>query len=270
LIEFSAIKLSLNMWSIEHETNLFKAVTRFKPAGLHKHFRMISIHNMVNLTGGEYVTSEEIWKKLNTLYNMAGLDDLEDNESGVSSLSSESPNVVQAEDEEDEDARVSTSEFRLPWEEYGELMIQQAKATDSRPSSPDVDGEANDKGEVEEEQDEEEETVEKVKEESSEDSMVEDEDEEEHDEEPPQSGEEAEETEDKGDQKSDIKTRATRSSNRSTRSRAAAAKEKGKDKEKEKDKDLEEESTTRSGSRLKRKAPPTTKAPTPRRSSRRK
>ncbi|CAN6640618.1 hypothetical protein TRVA0_018S01112 [Trichomonascus vanleenenianus] len=125
-------------WTIQQETSLFRAICRFKPAGKHKHFRMICIYETVNNShvDGARLTTGDIWARLAELYNLDGLDEIEDGGNGE-----ESP-------EEDEE------EFRLPWEDYGQLIVRQAEAPDADTS----DGNLPDESPYESSHDEEETT----------------------------------------------------------------------------------------------------------------
>ncbi|RPA74454.1 CT20-domain-containing protein [Ascobolus immersus RN42] len=69
-------------WTDEQETTLFKAISVYnmKPAGMHKHFRMIAIAELMKNHGvaDKHTNIPGIWAKLRTLYNLEGLDERED------------------------------------------------------------------------------------------------------------------------------------------------------------------------------------------------
>lgn len=251
------------MWTMEQETNLFKAITRFKPAGPHKHFRMISIRRMVNGSSGAEVSAKQIWTKLGTLYNLSGLDELEDTGSGLSSLRSASPTSRALDSESTE----LGTEFSLPWNEYGELMILQAQAGPLSEEEEEEEGEKEEKEEEEKEEEKEDLKKKDVKKEEINGEAQE-----------PEVGKE-ENQQEECEEKPEVSVRTTRASSRSTRLRAAAKPSTEKEKQKEKDTEVEreengekeEESAPRASARVKRKAPPApaAKAATPRRSSRR-
>lgn len=98
--------------------------------GLHKHFRMISIHN--NMRSHGFVTENTphtripgIWRKLDQLYDLQALDERE-----VAWEFREEP------DPNDPDEAYDCADFELPEEDFGELMWQKRfHSTNSEVSS---------------------------------------------------------------------------------------------------------------------------------------
>lgn len=123
-------------WVDEQETQLLKSMMKWKPTGtsalhvsplkhakltlpgLHKHFRMISIHTDMRSHGfaGEHVPHTRIpgiWKKLSQWYDLDALDTRE-NEFAFA----EEPDPLDPED------AANLPEFELPEDDYGEMMWQ--------------------------------------------------------------------------------------------------------------------------------------------------
>ncbi|AOW01508.1 chromatin modification-related protein EAF7 [Yarrowia lipolytica] len=127
-------------WSIESETVLFNSLCKFKPVGIHKHFRMISLSASLNYYFSEspkdapVFSHQDVWDKLGTLYDLDGLDELE--------YVADNQDSDMDEDEDDEAAiegiakRSQMKEFVLPFRDYGFLQIEQATAVASEQSSP--------------------------------------------------------------------------------------------------------------------------------------
>jgi MRG-binding protein len=73
----------LSSWTDDQESALLQAIIRWKPVGMHKHFRMIAIREHLLNQGlinpeDAHTTTAGIWAKLATLYDLAKLDERED------------------------------------------------------------------------------------------------------------------------------------------------------------------------------------------------
>ncbi|KAJ5188393.1 Chromatin modification-related protein EAF7 [Penicillium cf. griseofulvum] len=107
-------------WTDEQETALLKAIIKWKPVGLHKHFRMLAISDYLKSQGYAPSTAEHmripgIWKKLGSLYNLEALDEREDS-------------VITDVNEDDEGSSEMYCTFELPYDEYGDMMFERRLA----------------------------------------------------------------------------------------------------------------------------------------------
>ncbi|KTW32401.1 uncharacterized protein T551_00491 [Pneumocystis jirovecii RU7] len=110
-------------WTVDEEIALLRAVCKYRPIGIHKHFRIISIMQEMN---SFMIKSADIWEKLKTLYNLELLDE----------ISERFRNGKDNQRKEDLAQEPYFTEFLLPWEEYGEIMEEHRRASNSTSTSP--------------------------------------------------------------------------------------------------------------------------------------
>ncbi|KAJ5291629.1 hypothetical protein N7478_000880 [Penicillium angulare] len=109
-------------WTDEQETALLKAIIKWKPVGVHKHFRMLAIAEFLKSQGygpinGDHLNIPGIWKKLGTLYNLEALDEREDS-------------VIADLNEDEDGVSERYCPFELPYDEYGDMMFERRLATE--------------------------------------------------------------------------------------------------------------------------------------------
>ncbi|KAJ5391707.1 hypothetical protein N7509_007197 [Penicillium cosmopolitanum] len=114
-------------WTDEQETALLKAIIKWKPVGVHKHFRMLAISEYLRSQGyapynADHMRIPGIWKKLGSLYNLEALDEREDS-------------VITDANEDDEEPSEMYCPFELPYDEYGDMMFEKRLALEGS-SSP--------------------------------------------------------------------------------------------------------------------------------------
>ncbi|KAJ9610097.1 uncharacterized protein PV06_03829 [Exophiala oligosperma] len=114
-----------SLWTDEQESALLHAIVRWKPVGIHKHFRMIAIRDHLlsqNVTSAEdpHTTIAGIWAKLSTLYDLPKLDERENATVDIS--------------DDPENETLYFRDFELPREDFEEMMWQKRLAPDGTQS----------------------------------------------------------------------------------------------------------------------------------------
>ena len=99
------------MVQVDAEVALFRAICRYKPVGIHKHFRMYNLVKFLNQSSETQFSYESIQTELEKYYDLKGLED------------------------EDE---IWEEEFELPWQDYGELIEEFGKAEVASETSPEA------------------------------------------------------------------------------------------------------------------------------------
>ncbi|RMZ87407.1 hypothetical protein DV736_g5370, partial [Chaetothyriales sp. CBS 134916] len=121
---------ALESWTADQEAALLRAIMSFKPAGMHKHFRMVAIRNFMLSAGvisadDTHTSTSGIWNKLGTLYDLEKLDERED--SVINDVTY---------DDDAEQTVPYWREFELPRDEFEEMMWERRLAPDGAASSP--------------------------------------------------------------------------------------------------------------------------------------
>ncbi|KIW49403.1 hypothetical protein PV05_11083 [Exophiala xenobiotica] len=123
--EESNPQMSPSHWTDDQESALLQALVRWKPVGMHKHFRIIAIREHLLSQGvinaeDAHTTISGIWAKLSSLYDLAKLDDREDSVANIS----------------DDPAKGSAyfRDFELPHEDFEDLMWRKRLAPDGTQS----------------------------------------------------------------------------------------------------------------------------------------
>ncbi|KZW01498.1 hypothetical protein EXIGLDRAFT_717914 [Exidia glandulosa HHB12029] len=138
----STSELAAFLDSAAGETTFLKAVMRARPVGVHKHFHALSIRQRILAEAGVAIPIDELWAKLESLWNMSKLEEFEpigwpnDDDPG-------SPEHTPMRHPEPEENLFTHAyfqrEFSLPDEEFHSLLVARAPdldADDSPAASP--------------------------------------------------------------------------------------------------------------------------------------
>lgn len=148
-------------WNIVDEIRLLKWVAEFKPVGIHKHWHMICILERMNnweqypmtmlqketYKSKKIFTAKAIWNKLRQYYNLEEANRLEDEL--IKTEFEKEWNLAEKNSMTEKarllklryDLATQVRDFELPWDEYGELILQNARNTELEISTirPDMD-----------------------------------------------------------------------------------------------------------------------------------
>ncbi|KAJ3014284.1 hypothetical protein HKX48_005236 [Thoreauomyces humboldtii] len=113
-------------WTPEIETHLFDAVIKFRPLGVHKHFRIVSVQRHLRSHTGNLVPVPELWAHLSHYYDLAALDAMAD----------------ETDDDITFEARKKragypfkvVAEFSLPADEFEDMIGETRKAVAASPA----------------------------------------------------------------------------------------------------------------------------------------
>ncbi|KAF9969913.1 hypothetical protein BGZ65_011529, partial [Modicella reniformis] len=125
------MKMAENKWDETMEMALFYAAIKFKPVGMHKHFRMLNLHKHFNKHSNAPCTIAELWEKLGTMYDLQTLDERED-----SAMLIDEDEEGDDSDEERDISFKNSEEFVLPLHEFDHLVTEVAEASRNPSPSP--------------------------------------------------------------------------------------------------------------------------------------
>lgn len=135
-------------WNIVDEIRLLRWVTEFKPAGVNKHFQMMCIVERLNhpekyplvllqkenRRPQKQFTAENVWAKLAQYYNLEEADLIEDQQLAEKQKTASTEKGGQSQQKHGQ-ALSHTRDFELPWNEYGDIILEHAKKDGSEEAS---------------------------------------------------------------------------------------------------------------------------------------
>ena len=60
--------------TVEGEISFFRAITRSRPVGRHRYFRVLAMRHAIQSETGRWADIQDIWAKLNQHYNLEALE----------------------------------------------------------------------------------------------------------------------------------------------------------------------------------------------------
>ncbi|KAH8114730.1 chromatin modification-related protein EAF7-domain-containing protein [Phellopilus nigrolimitatus] len=127
--------------TVEGEIHFFRALMRSRPVGINRHFHVITMQAAIEKGTKRSVPIDDIWRKLESCYNLDALEALEaEYESNANPSSSSTPQPVASPRSGQNLAThpFFRTEFALPSDSYVDELIAQRRAreTPSPPSTP--------------------------------------------------------------------------------------------------------------------------------------
>jgi len=146
--------------TVEGEISFYRSVMRARPVGIHNQFHILTIRNAILKDTGHSVSTEQIWEKLRSLYDLEALEGLVRSpdflsvlECGMTGRQSQEPDGYESAESDDSTPAVIRSpspsenlsnhphfhsEYSLPVDESFEALIapRRIRVTASPPSSP--------------------------------------------------------------------------------------------------------------------------------------
>ncbi|KAJ3279459.1 hypothetical protein HK104_001454 [Borealophlyctis nickersoniae] len=107
-------------WTPEMDIALFQAIARYRPVGVHKHFRMLNVQRFFNKHTGLSLNLDQLWAHLGTFYDLDALDAMADE--------SDDDITLDAARKRSGFPFKAYAEFNLPSDEFESIMIEQRRA----------------------------------------------------------------------------------------------------------------------------------------------
>ncbi|KAJ1502472.1 hypothetical protein HMI55_002887 [Coelomomyces lativittatus] len=106
-------------WSIQHDLELLRALTVYRPIGLHAHFRILAIQHLMIKPLKMFVSTESIWYRLNELYDLKLLEQIDSE-------------IILKEDLESHKPWTQVTEFQVPLEWLEQTFQNKSNAGTSK------------------------------------------------------------------------------------------------------------------------------------------
>ncbi|KAI0300377.1 hypothetical protein BC826DRAFT_1090373 [Russula brevipes] len=130
--------------TVEGEIAFFRSIMRARPIGLHRHFHVLSIRTVIHQDTGQYVTTDDIWEKVRSCYNIEALESLDAEAFESPGSAHSTPSAIDSPSPSDNLSLhpYFRKEFTLPYDEALDTIIssrrvrESASSTSSSPSPP--------------------------------------------------------------------------------------------------------------------------------------